>query len=166
MRETPFNRPDAFESAERHFFAARKMRAGAIPGRIRELTGSGYGRSPDRRGSYRAARLRMAPLTPPELQRGDHLLANGRPFRLLRGGRLTGSLKPARGLQASWASRERPTPRAPNQAVANLGIVKATKQGNRTNVVRGPPQGWRGPRARGFGVRHIGEANKVPAVPR
>ena len=141
------------------------MRAGAIPGSIRELAGSGYGRSPDRRGSYRAARLRMAPLTPPELQRGDHLLANERPFRLLRGGRLTGSLKPARGLQASWASRERPTPRASDQAVTKAGYVKAMEKGNRASVVRGRPQGCRGPRARGFGVRNIGEAKKVPAVP-
>ena len=148
------------------FPPARKMRAGANPGRIRERLGSGYGPNPDRRGTYRAAQLRMASPKPPELRRGDILSANERPPRLLRGALLPGSLKPASGLQGSWASRERPTPRASYLAVANLGIVKATKKGNRNNVVRGPPQGWRGPRARGFGVRHIGEANKVPAVPR
>ena len=85
------------------------MRTGANPRRMRERTRSGYGPNPDRRGTYRAARLRMASLTPPELRRGDHLLANERPPRLLRGGRLTGSLKPARGLQGSRAPRERPT---------------------------------------------------------
>ena len=137
------------------------MRAGANPGRLRECMGSGYGPNPDRRGSYRAARLRMASLTPPELRRGDHSLANERPSRLLRGARLPGSLKPARGLQGSWASRERPTPRASYLAVANLGIVKATKKGNMTSFEAHLRDGGaRGPEDSGYGIS--GKLTKFP----